>query len=598
MKRRLSFLILILSIVSTTYAHVGEHRSIHDITAGIITRIQEALPPDSLARLSVEDALRFVTDEDRQVLATEFWTFDVNVPATVTILRYTRQSHVPFWMEEAGFTRTEGTVTTGNGRTFEVWQKRVEAGHVGLGINGFEGNSRCYFVAVGPVNEGDSLVVTNIYPGGHTATQFQRGESIYSDAGHYRLDQYPEELEGHVMLRGIRRSSSDTRIVHLFRATRFPSSPDPDQVILTWGDDPKTTQAVQWRTNLEVSDGVVQYRRKDAGSDAPWSTMIAGVTRIRDAYLANDPVCNHYSVVIRGLEPGTTYVYRVGSPATNRWSAEAEFNTAPGETVPFTFIYMGDVQNGIDDWETMVTRTFREYPQTAFYLLAGDQVNRGTQRDDWDNLFNSARNVFNQRPFMPSVGNHECQGGRGPWMYLRLLTLPENGPMGLDVERAYSFRYSNALFVVLDSNEPPEMQSEWLEEQLANTDATWKFVAYHHPAYSSHPSRDNREIRQIWGDLFDRYHVDMALQGHDHAYLRTWPMRGGERAESAEQGTYYVVSSAGSKYYDQGERDYTAVGFTNTSMFQVLDIRIDGNRLTYRAYDNEGNLKDEIVIEK
>ena len=31
---------------------------------------------------------------------------------------------------------------------------------------------------------------------------------------------------------------------------------------------------------------------------------------------------------------------------------------------------------------------------------------------------------------------------------------------------------------------------------------------------------------------------------------------------------------------------------------QVLDIQISGNRLVYRAYDIDGNLKDEFVIEK
>jgi hypothetical protein len=50
--------------------------------------------------------------------------------------------------------------------------------------------------------------------------------------------------------------------------------------------------------------------------------------------------------------------------------------------------------------------------------------------------------------------------------------------------------------------------------------------------------------------------------------------------------------------YDQDPRDYTEFGMTNTSTFQVLDIQISGNRLVYRAYDTDNNLKDELVIEK
>ena len=37
---------------------------------------------------------------------------------------------------------------------------------------------------------------------------------------------------------------------------------------------------------------------------------------------------------------------------------------------------------------------------------------------------------------------------------------------------------------------------------------------------------------------------------------------------------------------------------TNTATYQVLDIQISGDRLVYRAYDTDGNLKDELVIEK
>jgi hypothetical protein len=58
------------------------------------------------------------------------------------------------------------------------------------------------------------------------------------------------------------------------------------------------------------------------------------------------------------------------------------------------------------------------------------------------------------------------------------------------------------------------------------------------------------------------------------------------------------VSVSGTKMYDQDPRDYTEFGMTNTSTFQVLDIQISGNRLVYRAYDTDNNLKDELVIEK
>ena len=260
-------------------------------------------------------------------------------------------------------------------------------------------------------------------------------------------------------------------------------------------------------------------------------------------------------------------------------------------------MYMGDAQNGLDRWGTLLHNAYRERPDAKFLVMCGDQVNRGNERWDWDSFFYNAEGIFNRYPVMPTIGNHECQNGH-PTLYLDLFTLPTNGPKTIESERAYSFEYSNALFVVLDSNLPPEKQTDWLEAQLAKTKAVWKFVVYHHPFYSSKGNRDNPELREAWLSIFDKYHVDMALQGHDHAYLRTYPMNNGKIVENPKNGTIYIVSNSGMKMYPQGEFDYTACGMTNISTYQVLDIQVSGNRLVYRAYDIDGNLKDEIVIEK
>jgi 3',5'-cyclic AMP phosphodiesterase CpdA len=229
--------------------------------------------------------------------------------------------------------------------------------------------------------------------------------------------------------------------------------------------------------------------------------------------------------------------------------------------------------------------------------MAGDLVNRGAERDDWDSLFYNAQGVWTHRPVMPTIGNHECQGGK-PKLYLKEFTLPENGPKGIEPEHAYSFEYGNALFVVLDGNLAPSSQAAWLEQKLSQTHATWKFVMYHQPAYSSGGNRDNVELRAAWTPLFDKYHVDMALQGHDHAYLRTYPMRGGQRAASPKEGTVYVIAVSGTKLYAQPKHDYTEFGMAKLPTFQVLGIQTNPNRLTYRAYDGDVAVRDELVIEK
>jgi 3',5'-cyclic AMP phosphodiesterase CpdA len=257
---------------------------------------------------------------------------------------------------------------------------------------------------------------------------------------------------------------------------------------------------------------------------------------------------------------------------------------------------MGDAQNGLDTWGRLVRGSFRARPDVAFYLMAGDLVNRGNERDDWDEFFENARGVFDRRPLVPVLGNHECQGGR-PTLYLEQFALPRNGPTNIEPERAYTLQYGNALLVVLDSNLAPEKQTPWLEEQLKSSPARWKIVAYHHPAYSSGLNRDNKALRTAWTPIFDAYGVDLALQGHDHAYLRTHPLRAGEKV-APSKGTTYIVSVSGTKWYPQAEHPETAVGFTDIATWQVLDLQVHGDRLFYKAYDRHGRLKDEFVIDK
>jgi len=201
-------------------------------------------------------------------------------------------------------------------------------------------------------------------------------------------------------------------------------------------------------------------------------------------------------------------------------------------------------------------------------------------------------------PFMPCIGNHDVDPALRATNYLMTFNLPENGPEGMEPQRAYHFEYGDALFVILDSMLPPQDQSAWLDEVLAASDHTWKIAMFHHPVHSSSDRRDNPVIRREWAPILEGRGVDLALQGHDHAYLRTHPVRDGAVAEDGD-GTIYVISVAGSKYYrSQHDHDFTAVSFTETSTYQVIDVETDPDRLVFRAYDLEGELLDEFTLEK
>jgi hypothetical protein len=103
-------------------------------------------------------------------------------------------------------------------------------------------------------------------------------------------------------------------------------------------------------------------------------------------------------------------------------------------------------------------------------------------------------------------------------------------------EYYYGFNFGNARFFMIDTNQkvnPGSVQYNWLEKELANSDAEWKFVCHHHPPYSS----DENDYGNLWktnqgnhGDLrarelvplYEKYGVDIVWNGHIHSYERTW----------------------------------------------------------------------------
>ncbi|WP_332911185.1 hypothetical protein [Algoriphagus boritolerans] len=144
-----------------------------------------------------------------------------------------------------------------------------------------------------------------------------------------------------------------------------------------------------------------------------------------------------------------------------------------------------------------------------------------------------------------------------------------------------------------------------MEEVLSSNPKSWTIVTYHHPLFSASNGRDNEALRNLWKPIFDKYRVDIALQGHDHAYARGRVAPGENVMNGVNMkdltGTVYVVSVSGGKMYDigddwtekGGQRDRTA---ENTQLFQV--ITMEGNRLKFESFTAVGELYDAFELVK
>lgn len=570
--------------------------SVQDTVTRVLERLRVGVERTKIEKLDAVRAEALLTTAEKMFLATGHIRFRIDQPAVITVFRDKSLGKEPFWLREGDWRKTPATYKVGDAE-FDLWERRFQAGTVGLGVNSLKGGGRHYFVAAAPTTN-SKLAVDALFPAELAATSFVDGALPWLDRTD-KLKAVPPQFAGQTLVQTLHARRDDARLVDKLRWTKYPASPWPDHVVLTWSGDPRTTQAVQWRTSRRVSLSRLAFTEasRASGSVSHWRQQHAVTAPLVSPTTVNEPVLNRHTVELTGLHPGTTYAYRIGVGEPLQWSEPRRFTTAPAGPARFSFIYMGDAQTDLDKWGRLIHQAYNARPDAAFYMIAGDLVNRGAERDDWDELFENARGVFDRRPLVPVIGNHDCQGGQ-PRLYLDQFALPRNGPASLLPERSYSFEYGDALFVILDSNMPAASQTEWLEETLARSRALWKFVAFHHPVYSSAPNRDNKTLRELWVPIFDRHRVHLVLQGHDHAYLRTYPLRSGRPTANPAAGTIYVVSVSGTKMYRQVKRAETAVGFTQTPTLQVIDVHLAPDRLIYRAYDGKGRLRDQFLLQR
>ena len=323
---------------------------------------------------------------------------------------------------------------------------------------------------------------------------------------------------------------------------------------------------------------------------------------------------NYHSVTFKGLEPNTVYGYRVGDGEI--WSEWIQFKTAHKENAPFSFLYVGDAQNYILElWSRLIREGYRKAPDASFIIHAGDLINDAHDEHQWHEWFMAGGYIHRTLPSLMVPGNHEYNPfvqqdidesiKRLSVQWNKQFTLPNNGVRGIQ-ETNYYIDYQGVRFLALNSNMMIEEQAKWLEQVLQNNPNKWTIATFHHPIFSASTGRDNEELRTQWKPLFDKYGIDIVLQGHDHTYTRgrvqpyEQNLLSGQNVKDAT-GTVYVVSVSGGKMYrvKPGWEQYEAlrdkVG-RNKQLFQVLSV--DGDVLSYKSYTATGGLFDAFDIVK
>lgn len=394
----------------------------------------------------------------------------------------------------------------------------------------------------------------------------------------------------------------------------------PDRIMLNYGADPSSTASVTWRTSANVK---IAYAEIAKATAAPkfWRTSerFKAKTETMDGSKVKNAgiVANYHSVTFENLEPNTLYGYRVGDD--EHWSEWIQFKTASQTNDKFSFLYVGDAQNYILElWSRLIRQGFQKAPDARFIVHAGDLVSDAHSEQQWEEWYRAGSFIHSMIPAFPTPGNHEYEplyeGQDDSLEKLSIqwhpqFSLPENGPKGIQAlkETTYFMDFQGVRMISLNSNEFHNEQAAWLKDVLANNPNTWTIVTFHHPLYSASEGRSNTEWRALLKPIFDEFHVDLVLQGHDHTYARgrvaptEYNLTSGINKRD-QTGTVYVVSVSGGKMYNLKKNGWKEWGAQkdrdaeNTQLVQV--ITVDNDTIRYESYTATGDLYDAFDLIK
>jgi hypothetical protein len=327
-----------------------------------------------------------------------------------------------------------------------------------------------------------------------------------------------------------------------------------------------STARVMWVARPEMSTTLV--RARGAGQD---SIVPAGSSAVEGR---EERV---HSAAFSGLRPGSAYEYELGGPN----GASGRFRTAPEPGQPFRFVAYGDTRSNPGDHAAVSRGIAREDP--AFVLMSGDLVADGDNWDLWnEQFFGPAAPYLKGAAIQPARGNHEGSAA----FYADFLGRP------LD-RLYYSFDYGNAHFVVLDNYAADrEAMVAWLDEDLAASDAEWKFVCYHTPTFNvgGHASTWGREDVL---PVMEKHGVDFAFYGHSHLYERFLPI-----GPAGGKPIIHVVTGAGGAPLYAAEPSPILAGGIGRSELHFCVMDVDGNRCTMTVKRPDGTVIDSLALVK
>ncbi len=274
---------------------------------------------------------------------------------------------------------------------------------------------------------------------------------------------------------------------------------------------------------------------------------------------------------------------------------------APADKPIFRFVAYGDTRgHSADDHDMHIQKAIVAGAldaKPALILQTGDLVFDSSIPQLWDQFDSFMEPIWSAHiPYYPARGNHDDVGTS---MYLAFMKKhivhTWNGHPRTGNLLNYVVDKSPLRFIAIDtevSAAPGSSQYKWIERQLAGADKKGlePVPMFHIAIHSIGSHGSNAQKQGELQPLFEKYHVPLVFQGHDHIYYRT-----------RRHGTVYVVTGGGGAplydlHPDRDPRDQAAdpsdPNWPEVSQkvfhYCVCDVFKDHIEVTVRAVDFNG----------
>lgn len=337
-----------------------------------------------------------------------------------------------------------------------------------------------------------------------------------------------------------------------------------------------TTEAatIMWETSVPTA-GTVHYL-----AQGQWHTAAgAEHRRIQEIRLEGQAPS----------EPITYYVESTDDGGETLASEQATFRMAPTPGTAFRLCLWGDSQERPGVFTRLVALMSHEQPDLLLGL--GDFVFSGSVYEQWgERLFGPLQPLIQHTPLIAALGNHD---ERSSWFF-DLLAQPGN-------EQWFSYRYGNAFFLILDTNEPFAVGTEQYQYALdallseSAQNATWLFVAHHHPPYSEIFEEPLYEqIRTHLIPLYEHAGVDVNFHGHIHDYER------GEHVPASTGRRIGQVQSSGgggTLWWDEYDGEWEQIDVVILDQHHFVVAEVGETELTVEAINLAGERIDRFTLQ-